>query len=144
MNLLPSKSKHQIDNMNLINIPSIETEIMAKDRPEEPTVGRVLLPEEANELPVECKDLLLRLMKYDPSERIRSIFAIQRTAMFKGFDFEKAKRKEVICLSEMKYKIIQLKNIQLIVVFVLQFVVSDRSKAIYALNGRHIRLSSTK
>lgn len=98
MNLTSSKSDIQINNVNLINIPSIEGNKITnnnKQQSSSPSVGKILLPAEANELPVECKDLLLRLTKYNPDERIRSIFAIQRTAMFKGFNFEQAKRKEV-------------------------------------------------
>lgn len=89
MKIPPARSENQISNMSLINIPSVE------GVNSEPSAGRTLLPEEAEELPVEGRDLLLRLTKYNPEERIRSIFGIQRTAMYKGFDFDKVRRREV-------------------------------------------------
>lgn len=81
----------EIDNIDLINIPSIS------DPSDSSSAAKklVILPEEADELPHDCKDLLLRLMEYKPEIRIRSIFGLQRIAMYKNFNFEDVKKRKI-------------------------------------------------
>lgn len=53
------------------------------------------MPVEYSALPMDCRDLLLRLLEFSPERRIRSIFALQRIAFFMGFKFDDAKKKKV-------------------------------------------------
>lgn len=55
----------------------------------------ITLPEEAQQLPLECRDMLLRLLEYKPEARIRNIFGLQRIAMYKDFKFEDVKKRKV-------------------------------------------------
>lgn len=57
------------------------------------------MPEEADHLPHDCKDLLLRLLEFKPETRIRSIFGLQRIAMYKGFNFDDVKKRKVTALA---------------------------------------------
>lgn len=71
--------------------PSIKT--TGNDR--QSSIGTVRLPVEHTTLPLDCQDLLARLLEYRPETRIRSIFALQRIAFFMGFNFDDAKKKKV-------------------------------------------------
>lgn len=88
----------EIDNIGLINIPSISQPSHSPDGATESTKKLILLPEEADALPLDCKDLLLRLLEFKPETRIRSIFGLQRIAMFKGFNFDDVRKRKVPAL----------------------------------------------
>lgn len=55
----------------------------------------VLPPVESVTLPIECKDLLNRLLEYKPERRIRSIFGLQRIAFFMNFNFDDVRKMKV-------------------------------------------------
>lgn len=57
--------------------------------------GSIRLPVEYSTLPADGRDLLLRLLEFNPERRIRSIFSLQRIAFFMGFNFDDAKKKKV-------------------------------------------------
>lgn len=57
--------------------------------------GSTVLPAESVTLPIECKDLLSRLLEYKPERRIRSIFGLQRIAFFMNFSFDDARKQKV-------------------------------------------------
>lgn len=57
--------------------------------------GCVELPAEIAAIPDDCKDLLRRLLDYDPKQRIRSMFKLQRIAFYMGYSFEDVKKKRV-------------------------------------------------
>lgn len=59
------------------------------------TEGTTVLPAESVTLPIECKDLLNRLLEYKPERRIRSIFGLQRIAFFMHFNFDDVRKKKV-------------------------------------------------
>lgn len=59
----------------------------------------IRLPNEADALPSDCKDLLNRLLEYTPEHRIRSLFSLQRIAFYKGYNFDHVKKQKVIALS---------------------------------------------
>ena len=40
------------------------------------------------ELSAASKDLLKRLLEYDPSKRLRALYALKRIAFFKDFSFD--------------------------------------------------------
>ena len=65
----------------------------------EPTVGLSLKPPsvllEGVPLNHQSKDLLMRLLEAKPECRLRSIFQLQRIAMFMGFSFEDVRKKKV-------------------------------------------------
>lgn len=57
--------------------------------------GCVELPAEIAAIADDGKDLLRRLLDYDPRQRIRSMFKLQRIAFYMGYSFEDVKRKKV-------------------------------------------------
>lgn len=57
--------------------------------------GSTVLPAESVMLPIECKDLLNRLLAYKPERRIRSIFGLQRIAFFMNFNFDDVRKMTV-------------------------------------------------
>lgn len=57
--------------------------------------GYVELPEEIAAASNDCKDLLNRLLDYEPQDRIRSIFKLQRIAFYMGYNFDDVKKKKV-------------------------------------------------
>lgn len=59
------------------------------------TEGSTILPAEAATLPIDCKDLLIRLLEFKPERRIRSIFALQRIAFFMNFNFDDVRKRKV-------------------------------------------------
>lgn len=59
------------------------------------TEGSTVLPAESVSLPIECNDLLNRLLEYKPERRIRSIFGLQRIAFFMNFSFDDVRKKKV-------------------------------------------------
>lgn len=57
--------------------------------------GSIRFPIEYATLPADGQDLLHRLLEFNPDQRIRSIFSLQRIAFFMGFNFNDAKKKKV-------------------------------------------------
>lgn len=43
----------------------------------------------------DCTDLLNRLLDYDPQNRIRSMFKLQRIAFYMGYNFDDVRKKKV-------------------------------------------------
>lgn len=60
--------------------------------------GSVRLPVEYSKLPSDGRDLLVRLLEFNPERRIRSIFALQRIAFFMNFNFDDVRKKKVIII----------------------------------------------
>ncbi|RZC39643.1 hypothetical protein BDFB_007922, partial [Asbolus verrucosus] len=61
--------------------------------PEDADGRAVELPQ--HDLDVPSRDLLLRLLRVQPSARLRSLRALQTIAFYKGFDFEEVRQKRV-------------------------------------------------
>lgn len=57
--------------------------------------GSVQLPNEMESASNDCKDLLQRLLEYEPQDRIRSLFKLQRIAFYMGYNFDDVKKKKV-------------------------------------------------
>lgn len=69
------------------------------------TKGFVQFPKECAPLPNDCKDLLNRLLDYEPQNRIRSLFKLQRIAFYMNYNFADVKRKKVFnqCRSQIYF-----------------------------------------
>lgn len=88
-----------IDDSNALSsinsIPNSQTMLNIGNPSFLKTEGSTVLPTESVTLPIECKDLLNRLLKYKPERRIRSIFGLQRIAFFMDFNFDDVRKKKV-------------------------------------------------
>lgn len=66
------------------------------EKPEiEQIIKTSILPEEAESLNADSRDLLMRLLEINPKFRIKSLLGLGRIAFFKGFNFEDVKHKKV-------------------------------------------------
>ncbi|XP_063917580.1 serine/threonine-protein kinase S6KL [Zophobas morio] len=63
------------------------------DSADEPETRRVRLPQ--HELEVPARDLLLRLLQFEPTKRLRSLRTLQTIAFYKDFNFENVKTKKM-------------------------------------------------
>ncbi|XP_058442873.1 serine/threonine-protein kinase S6KL [Malaya genurostris] len=54
-----------------------------------------LIPEAVATLPVEVQDLLKRLLEVKPQYRLRSVLQLQRIALYKDFNWEMVRKKQV-------------------------------------------------
>lgn len=92
-----------IDDSNAISsinsIPNSKTMSNIRGEYDDPKFfkmeGYTVLPAESVTLPIECKDLLNRLLEFKPERRIRSIFGLQRIAFFMNINFDDVRKKKV-------------------------------------------------
>lgn len=55
-----------------------------------------LLPDSVSELPPQEQDLLRRLLETKPQYRLRSVLQLQRIALYKNYDWDSVRTKQVL------------------------------------------------
>lgn len=66
---------------------------MGKSKPR--TMSNKLLPASCDELPAEAQDLLRRLLETKPQYRLRSLLQLQRIALYKNYDWDCVRKKQI-------------------------------------------------
>lgn len=102
--------------------------------------GYVELPEGISAIADDCTDLLRRLLDYDPQQRIRSMFKLQRIAFYMGYNFDDVKKKKVSanCISDeidpYGQKQIEFHSLQHSNILLFSFLLPVKSTRFHGLN----------
>lgn len=64
-------------------------------RPRKLSTSKKLLPSSVDGLPPEGQDLLKRLLEIKPQYRIRSLLQLQRIGLYKNYDWDLVRKKQV-------------------------------------------------
>lgn len=82
----------QVDNAtrSMQRLEDIQKDLIAK-----PIETECILPEEASKLNPPSIDLLNRLLEIKPQYRLRSLYSLERIAIYMGYNFANVRSKKV-------------------------------------------------